>query len=159
DCLRVHGGYSIYGDFTESGTSVVPLEEGIVVQNGEITQGWEEPGGGNWSAIWLLQQNAAWVHHNYIHDISVPPGGGQQASGTCIKLYHNTKSIVEYNTCRTVTIPDSQAGGIDDKAQATDNIHRFNWIEDVNACIRVNNQLHSTGVEVYGNVCIGGAGT
>ena len=84
-------------------------------------------------------------------------GGGQQSSGSCIKLYQNTDSIVEYNTCRRTRITESQAGGIDDKAEAIRNIHRYNWIEDTPMCVRVNNQLQSTGVKIYGNVCIGGS--
>jgi hypothetical protein len=155
-CLRVHGGYSIQGSFDYTGGVVTPYGEGIVIRGSEVTQGWGEQGDGNWFGIWLGQQNGAHLHHNYIHDISVQEGGGQQSSGSCVKLYHNTGSIIEYNTCRTVTIPETQAGGIDDKAQAIDNIHRYNWIEDVPTCIRVNNQLESHGVQIYQNVCIAG---
>ena len=100
---------------------------------------------GNWAGIFLENMQGAVIENSFIHDIAVPSGGGQQSSGGCMKLYHNADSIVQNNTCRTVNIPDSQAGGIDDKAQATRNIHRYNWIQDVNTCVRINNQLQSIG--------------
>jgi hypothetical protein len=152
DGLRVAGTYSIFG-VPGSGA------RGIVIRNSEVTVGWEEYAGGNWAGIRLEDQVGALVQYNNIHDIYVTTNGGQQSSGSCVKLYQNTDSIVEYNTCRNVPIPESQAGGIDDKAQATRNIHRYNWIERVNTCVRINNQLNSTGVQIYGNVCVGSAGT
>jgi len=60
--------------------------------------------------------------------------------------------LVEYNTCRNVPIAESQAGGIDDKAEAVRNIHRYNFIENVNVGIRINNQHQSSDVEIYGNI-------
>ena len=155
-CLRVHGGFSIMGGFDYVDDVIIPYGEGMVIRNNEVVQGWGEYADGNWAGIWIGQQNAAHVHHNYIHDISVPPDGGQQSSGSCVKLYHNTGSTIEFNTCRSVRIPETQAGGVDDKAQAIDNIHRYNWIEDVPCCFRVNNQLESSGVQIYQNVCIAG---
>jgi hypothetical protein len=128
---------------------------GVVIRNNDISQGWGEVDDGNWAAIFLADQTGARIVGNTIHDVSVISGGGQQSSGSCIKLYQNTDSIVEYNTCRSTRIAESQAGGIDDKAEAIRNIHRFNWIEDTNMCVRVNNQLNSAGVQIYGNVCIG----
>ena len=152
DGLRVAGTYSLFG---VPGTGA----HGIVIRNSEVTVGWEEYAGGNWAGIRLEDQNGALVQYNNIHDIYVTTNGGAQSSGSCVKLYQNTDTIVEYNRCRDVPIPESQAGGIDDKAQAVRNIHRYNLIERVNSCVRINNQLNSTGVQIYGNVCVGTPGT
>ena len=154
DCLRVRGGFAIFGDYDYVDGVASVYDEGLVIQRSEITTGWGEVGDGNWAAIAVYQQNGAWIHHNDIHDVSVQSGGEQQSSGSCIKLYHNTGSVIEYNTCKHVDIAESQAGGIDDKAQAIDNVHRYNWIEDVPSCFRLNNQLQSSGVSFYQNVCI-----
>lgn len=150
--LRIHGGIWITG----SNMAVGQGSRGLVLRGNDIDQGWGEVDDGNWAGIWLQNITGGLVVGNTIHNISVSSGGGQQSSGTCIKLFQNTDTVVENNTCRDVTIPESQSGGIDDKAQATRNIHRFNWIENVNACIRINNQLQSIGDKVYGNVCIAG---
>jgi hypothetical protein len=147
--LRIRGGIWLYGP------NMSNHARGIVIRNNDISQGWGEVDDGNWAAIFLADQNGARIVGNTIHDVSVISGGGQQSSGSCIKLYQNTDTIVEYNTCRSTRIAESQAGGIDDKAEAIRNIHRFNWIEDTNMCVRVNNQLNSSGVQIYGNVCIG----
>ena len=148
--LRIRGGIWVYGPGMSNHA------HGVVIRNNDISQGWGEVDDGNWAAIFLQDQTDARVVGNNIHDVSVISGGGQQSSGSCIKLYENTDSIVEYNTCRRTRITESQAGGIDDKAEAIRNIHRYNWIEDTPMCVRVNNQLQSTGVKIYGNVCIGG---
>ncbi len=153
--LRIRGGIWIYGASPVVGEG----SRGIVLRGNEITQGWGEIDDGNWAAIFLANQQGAFVQGNYIHDVSVLAGGGQQSSGSCVKLYQNADSVIERNTCRSVPIAESQAGGIDDKAQAVRNVHRFNWIEDVNTCVRVNNQLESRGVQVYGNVCVNAVGT
>jgi len=153
--LRIHGGVWIYGASPVVGQG----SPGIVIKDNEITQGWGEVDDGNWAALFLENLQGALIQNNYIHNVSVLSGGGQQSSGSCVKLYQNTDTIVELNTCRTVPIAESQAGGIDDKAQAVRNVHRYNWIQDVNVCVRINNQLVSTGVQIYGNVCIGSAGT
>jgi hypothetical protein len=155
DGLVIQGGMWLSGNSPAVGAG----SRGIVIRNVELRQGWGEIDDGNWSALFLENLTGALIQRNDIHDISVLSGGGQQSSGGCIKMYQNTDAVVEYNTCRTVRIPESQAGGIDDKAQAVRNTHRFNWIEDVSTCIRINNQLDSTGVQVYGNVCIGSVGT
>ena len=155
DGLVVNGGMWLYGNDPAVGAG----SRGIVIRNVELSQGWGEVDDGNWAAIFLANVTGALIQRNYIHDISVLAGGGQQSSGGCIKLYSNTDTVLEYNTCRTVRIAESQAGGIDDKAQAVRNVHRFNWIEDVNTCVRINNQLNSSGVEIYGNVCVGMVGT
>jgi hypothetical protein len=148
DGLRVEGGIWMFGvDINNPVT-------GNVIKNTEITTGWGGVADGNWAGIFLQDQSHFLIQNNYIHDIFVQTGGGQQSSGTCIKMYQTADSIVEYNTCRHVPIADSQAGGIDDKAQAVRNIHRRNWIEDVPTGIRINNQLNSTGVQVYDNVII-----
>lgn len=149
DGLVVHGGFSLFGEFD------VPIA-GIILRNNEVIRGWDSVDDGNWAGIRLENVVGALVQNNYIHDISVLEGGGQQSSGTCIKLYQNTDAIVEYNTCKGVYIPESQAGGVDDKAKATRNIHRYNWIEDVPVCFRINNQLPSAGVRIYENICIAG---
>jgi hypothetical protein len=149
--LRIRGGIWLYGPGMSNHA------RGIVIRNNDISQGWGEVDDGNWAAIFLADQTGARIVGNTIHDMSVISGGGQQSSGSCIKLYQNTDSIVEYNTCRRTRITESQAGGIDDKAEAVRNIHRYNWIEDTPMCVRVNNQLQSTGVQIYGNVCIGGS--
>lgn len=146
--LRIRGGIWIYGP------GMTNHARGIVIRNNDISQGWGEVGDGNWAAIFLQDQTGALVTGNTIHDVNVLSGGGQQSSGSCVKLYQNTDSIVEYNTCKRTRINESQAGGIDDKAEAVRNIHRFNWIEDVPMCVRINNQLQSSGVRIYGNVCI-----
>lgn len=150
DGLRIFGGIWIYGDSDVVGQG----SRGIILQNLEITQGWGEVDDGNWAAIFLQNMQGALVQNNYMHDISVLSGGGQQSSGTCIKLFQNADTVMERNTCRSVNIPESQAGGINDKAQATRNISRYNWIQDVNTCFNINNQLQSTGDQIYGNVCI-----
>jgi len=147
--LRIRGGIWVYGPGMSNHA------RGVVIRNNDISQGWGEIDDGNWSAIFLADQTGALIAGNTIHDVSVISGGGQQSSGACIKMYQNTDSIVEYNTCRRTRIAESQAGGIDDKAEAVRNIHRFNWIEETPMCVRVNNQLNSTGVRIYGNVCIG----
>ncbi len=147
--LRIRGGLWLYGPDMSNHS------RGVVIRNNDISQGWGEVDDGNWAAIFLQDQTGAHIVGNTIHDISTISGGGQQSSGSCIKLYQNTDTIVEYNTCRSTRIAESQAGGIDDKAEAVRNIHRFNWIQDTPMCIRVNNQLNSSGVRIYGNVCIG----
>ena len=152
--LRIHGGIWVYGASPVIGQGT----PGLVIKDNELTQGWGEIDDGNWSTLFLQDLQGALIQNNYIHDLSVLSGGGQQSSGTCVKLYENTDSIVELNTCRGVNIAESQAGGIDDKAQAWRNVHRYNWIQDVNTCIRINNQLNSSGVQVYGNMCIAGTG-
>jgi hypothetical protein len=148
--FKIVGGLWIFGASPNIGQG----SPGIVIRGNEITQGWGQPDDGNWGGIFIQDVDHAVLDHNNIHDISVLTGGGQQSSGSCIKMYENTGTIVEFNTCKNVPIGESQAGGIDDKAQAWQNIHRFNWIERVNTCIRINNQLNSSGVQVYGNVCI-----
>jgi len=155
DGLRIFGGIWIYGDSPTVGQG----SRGIVLQNLDISQGWGEVDDGNWAGIFLQNMQGALIANNNIHDIAVLTGGGQQSSGTCVKLFQNADTIVERNTCRTVNIAESQAGGINDKAQGTRNIHRYNWIQDVNTCFNINNQLQSTGVQIYGNVCVGRAGT
>jgi hypothetical protein len=147
--LRIRGGIWLYGPGMSNHA------RGVVIRNNDISQGWGEVDDGNWAAIFVQDQTGARIVGNNIHDVSVITGGGQQSSGSCIKLYQNADSVVEYNTCRRTHIAESQAGGIDDKAEATRNIHRYNWIEDTPMCVRVNNQLNSTGVQIYGNVCIG----
>jgi len=149
DGLRVQGGISIFGGNGRANPSF-----GNVIKNSEITVGWGGVGDGNWSALFLSDQTGFLVQGNYIHDIEVASDGGQQSSGGCIKMYHHTDSIIEYNTCKDVRIPETQAGGIDDKAQAVRNIHRFNYIENVNVGIRINNQYQSSGVKIYGNVLL-----
>lgn len=149
--LRIRGGIWLYGPGMSNHA------RGVVIRNNDISQGWGEVADGNWAAIFLSDQTGARIVGNTIHDISVLSGGGQQSSGSCVKLYQNADTIVEYNTCLRTRIAESQAGGIDDKAEATRNIHRFNWIEDTPMCVRVNNQLQSTGVQIYGNVCIAGS--
>jgi hypothetical protein len=149
--LRIHGGIWVYGASPTIGQGT----PGLVIKDNEITQGWGEIDDGNWSALFLQDLQGALIQNNYIHNLSVLSGGGQQSSGSCVKMYENADTVVELNTCRTVNIPESQAGGIDDKAQATRNIHRYNWIEGINTCVRINNQLQSTGVQIYGNVCLG----
>src|SRR5688572_16987380 len=147
--LRIRGGLWIYGPGMSNHA------RGVVIRNNDISQGWGAVDDGNWAAIFVQDQTGLRLSGNNIHDLSVLSGGGQQSSGACIKMYQNADAIVEYNTCKGTRIPESQAGGIDDKAEATRNIHRFNWIEDAAVCFRVNNQLQSTGVRIYGNVCIG----
>lgn len=147
--LRIRGGLWLYGP------GISNHARGVVIRNNDISQGWGEIDDGNWAGIFMQDQTGALIAGNTIHDVSVLSGGGQQSSGSCIKLYQNTDSVVEYNTCRRTRIAESQAGGIDDKAEAVRNIHRFNWIEETPMCVRVNNQLNSTGVQIYGNVCIG----
>lgn len=148
--FRIRGGIWLYGASMQVGQG----ERGIVIEGNDISQGWGEIDDGNWAALFLQNLTGVLIRGNYIHDIASLSGSGQQSSGSCVKLYHNTDTIVEYNTCRTVNIPESQAGGIDDKAQAVRNVHRYNWIEDVNTCVRINNQLNSTSVQIYGNICI-----
>jgi hypothetical protein len=147
--LRIRGGIWLYGPGMSNHA------RGVVIRNNDISQGWGEVDDGNWAGIFVQDQTAALITGNTIHDVSVLSGGGQQSSGSCIKMYQNTDSVVEYNTCRNTRIAESQAGGIDDKAEATRNIHRFNWIENTPMCVRINNQLNSSGVQIYGNVCIG----
>ncbi len=149
--LRIRGGIWLYGPGMSNHA------RGVTIRNNDISQGWGEVDDGNWAAIFVQDQTGARISGNTIHDVSVISGGGQQSSGSCIKLYQNADTIVEYNTCRRTRINESQAGGIDDKAEATRNIHRYNWIEDTPMCVRVNNQLQSTGVQIYGNVCIAGS--
>lgn len=148
--LRIEGGIWIYGQDYSVGNG----SRGIVLQDLEITQGWGEVDDGNWAAIFLAGVTGALIKNNYIHDVSVLSGGGPQSSGSGIKLYFITDSIIELNTIRTVNISESQAGGIDDKDQAVRNILRYNWIEDVNSCVRINSGYVSVGERVYGNVCI-----
>jgi len=148
--LRIEGGIWIYG----ADWSVGNGSRGIVLQDLEITQGWGEVADGNWAAIFLAGVTGAVVKNNYIHDVSVLSSGGQQSSGSAIKLYFSTDSTVELNTIRTVNISESQAGGIDDKDQAVRNTIRYNWVEDINTCIRINSGYNSTGERIYGNVCI-----
>ncbi len=69
-----------------------------MIRNTEVTVGWGGVGDGNWSGLFLHDQSRFLVQHNYIHDIEVTAGGGQQSSGGCIKMYQSTDSIVEYNT-------------------------------------------------------------
>jgi hypothetical protein len=156
--LRIHGGIWIYG----VSESVNQGSRGMIFRNNEIDTGWGEVDDGNWAGIFIDGQSGAQFTNNYLHDIYVPSGGGSQSSGGCIKLYYNNDVVVEKNTCARVNIPESQAGGIDDKAHGTRNIHRYNLIQGVNSCIRVNNQIGAapvSGVKIYGNICIGGAGT
>jgi len=156
--LRIHGGVWIYG----VSETLNQGSRGMIFRNNEIDTGWGEVDDGNWAAFFIDGQSGAQFANNYLHDIYVPSGGGQQSSGGCFKLYYNNDVVIENNTCSHVNIPNSQAGGIDDKAHGMRNIHRYNWIQDVNTCIRVNNQIGSTpvsGVKIYGNVCIGAAGT
>ena len=148
--LRIEGGIWIYGDNWSVGNG----SRGIVLQDLEIAQGWGEVDDGNWAAIFLQGATGAVIKNNYIHDVSVLSGGGQQSSGSAIKLYFSTESTIELNTIRTVNIPESQAGGIDDKDQAVRNTIRYNWVQDINTCIRINSGYNSVGERIYGNVCI-----
>ena len=156
DGLVVRGSINMYGDFNNH-------TRGNIIRNTEITVGWGGVGDGNWSGIFLQNQSNMLIRGNYIHNLFIQDGGGQQSSASCVKMYHLNDSIVEFNTCRNVNI-GSAAGGLDDKAQATRNILRYNWLENVPTGIRINNQLQSTGDQIYGNVVIcstqfsGGAG-
>ncbi len=124
---------------------------GLVVSNNDVTQGWEGNGDGNWAGIRLESEVNALAQGNVVHDISVTTGGGAQSSLSCIKMFKDTGAIIENNTC--LHVADSEAGGIDDKDTAVNNIHRFNYFDDVPVCVRVNNQGNSSGVQIYGNVC------
>jgi len=147
DGLHVQGGIFMFGD------DKAPAK-GNIIRNTNVTVGWGSVADGNWSGIFLQDHNGFLIQGNHIHDIKVQTGGGQQSSGSCIKMYHHNDSIVEYNSCINVDIAESQAGGIDDKAKAVRNIHRYNFIKDVNTGIRINNQLQSSGVKIYGNVLL-----
>ena len=157
----------IRGGVFAHGTSTASRAPGIVIQGNEITQGWEDPGDGNWSAIRLENLDGAYVGRNYIHDIVMTSGGTNGSSCTGIKLYTAIDSIIEYNTIQRAgntancgpngSFP-SQAGGIDDKADSVRNTHRFNYIEDINVGIRIEQQeaqfSGSTGTVAYGNVIV-----
>lgn len=147
--LRIQGGLALFGG------QYPDTKTGLIVRNNDVSVGWMPLNDGNWSGIFMSDWSAPHLHHNYIHDISMPGGNGSSAS--CIKWYQIDNGINEYNTCLHNYI-NSQAGGVDDKARAVNNIHRYNWIEDVNVCFRINNQLPSQDISIYGNVCANTAG-
>lgn len=162
------------------GTSTSSRAAGIVIVGLEATQGFDDDG--NWSPIRLENLDGAWVHHNNIHDVIMTSDGLAQcpgsypdhcnaSSGGCIKLFTAVDSIIEFNTCKDACdlsncggrgLVASQAGGIDDKADSVRNLHRYNYIEDVNVCVRIQNQASgggipfasATGTQIYGNVCV-----
>lgn len=166
----------VRGIITVHGVSSANRAQGIVICGVEATQGWDDDG--NWAPIRIDFTDAAWIHHNYLHDVILTDGGAvyctggtpgdrcNASSGTGIKIFTGPDTIAEYNTIQRVCVtancgPNgqfaSQAGGIDDKADAVRSIYRYNYIEDVNVCFRFQNQTDqfaaSTGVQVYGNVC------
>lgn len=149
--LRIQGGMALMSG------SYPNTKNGLIVRNNEITVGWMPFNDGNWSGIFLSDWSAPHIHHNYIHDIAMP-SGGNGSSASCQKWYQIDNGIDEYNTCKRNTVSSSQAGGVDDKARPVNNIHRYNWIEDVNVCFRINNQLVGQNVSIYGNVCANTAG-
>lgn len=167
DLYGTSGRMVVRGTITANGRSPMKRGQGIVIQGLECTQGWETTDDGNWACIRLSDLDKAIVRRNFIHDIQVLRGGGLQGSASCIKLYTAIGSTIEYNTCQRVCTAGchgdggrgtDQGGGIDDKADAIDNVHRFNWIEDVLTAIRIQNQVNnatlgpSKGVQIYGNV-------
>jgi hypothetical protein len=157
--LVLKGGVWLYGK-SESGPDTG--SRGLIFRNLEITQGWGQVDDGNWSAFFIDGQDGAQFDHNYIHDMDAPTGAGSQDSASFFKLYYNSDVIIEYNTGvgNHMSASINQAGGVDDKAWGTRNIHRYNWLEDLNTCVRLNTQspaVTMTGVQVYGNVCVGNA--
>jgi hypothetical protein len=150
DGLRVKGGFWIIGPNYPS-TIGSGRAFGNVIRNTEIWMGWGVFDDGNWSPLLLESQTDFIVRNNFIHDIATP-GGGQQSSGSCVKLYASNNTLIEFNTCRTVIIPESQAGGVDDKYFNHGTVMRYNWIEDVNVCLRIEHV--TTATQAYGNVCI-----
>lgn len=165
----------IRGMLAARGLDVFTLSSGVKVTGVELTQGWDDDG--NWSPLRLENLSAPYVAHNYIHDVSLTPDGlgncaqypdhCNASSGTGIKLFTAINSIIEYNSiyrvctaanCGTRGVTPSQAGGIDDKQDSNGNTHRFNYIEDVNVCLRIENQnallSSASGTRFYGNVCV-----
>ena len=72
-------------------------------------------------------------------------------------MYTSEDNLFEYNTCKRVAVPETQAGGIDDKDSGVRNEYRYNWIEDVRTCFRLNNQATRnpiSGLLIHHNVCI-----
>lgn len=146
-------------------SSSAGLAKGIVVEGNEIVRGVAKPGDGNWAALWLGGCNGARIRGNYIHDVrSDFPDVTNESSQTGIKFYTCSDSLVELNTILRAHVVGganySQAGGIDDKQDAVGNTHRFNYVNGVNTCIRIQNQAHlyaeARGTRVYGNVCVNG---
>lgn len=147
DGLHVRGAFYLIG-----------IHEGIVVRNNEVTMGWGG-GDGNWDGI-RIQPGETWhqnggingtiVKNNYLHDLTIA-NGVTQSGGSCIKLYYNTETIVEYNTCKNYAI---NGAGIDDKASGIRNILRYNYMENLPYGIRINNNHlpRTIGVKVYGNI-------
>lgn len=146
--LNIRGSFSLFGGQNPSGGGLT----GLVVRDNECTMGWNEDG--NWSCIYLENWTAAQVDHNYIHDIAMAGDktvGTHGNSGGCIKLYNNTGTTVEFNTCKDV-MSGTGAGGIDDKAASVSNIHQFNFFRNVPTMVRVVNQGGGSGSTIRGNI-------
>ena len=159
DGLTVVGSFNIYGAGNYA-LGQTPSTN-ITIANCNISEGWGGPGDGNWAGVFLQDEDNVYMHHNFIHDIEIPAaaaaGAGQQSSGSQIKVYRNRTSLFEYNTLKRTNITSpatTQAGGIDDKDGPVNNEYRYNWIEDVPTCFRLNNQGNSVGVKIHHNVCI-----
>lgn len=151
--LYVEGSISCFGGQPNLAGGIAG---GPIVRYNEVTYGWMPGTDGNWSGIFVQDYTDTQVYRNYIHDI-VRPSGDNQSSASCLKVYNNKNMISEYNTCKAVNISESQAGGIDDKADVDGNIHRYWDIQDVPNCLRFSNQVlnlaTNTGAQVYGNLC------
>ena len=148
--LTVHGAIYIFcATFGSFGA-------GVTIQNNNINEGWEALSDGNWSPLRLENCTGAQVDHNYLHD-PIPigtqyPGANDRASGMVWFQVHN--SVNEYNTIKNFTNTSVGAGGIVDKADSQNNIHRYNWIENIGVqCFFINNQLRGVNVSIYGNIC------
>jgi hypothetical protein len=135
--------------------TVTSLRRGIILRNNNITVGWGEVGDGNWAGIWMSWTNGLWIQNNYVHDIAPGSitGSGSQSSATCVKFYTDYAHLTEFNSCKRVTVTDpvggSQAGGFDDKQDVVDGVIRYNWCEDVDTCVRVQNQLMSVTPRLF----------
>lgn len=145
----VYDGLTVIGAFYLLNDPGHPnIDRRIEIKNSDVSVGWF--GDGNWAGISLYHWNGAWVHHNRIHSIRLPPGASNTGHAG-IKLYSNTGTIVEYNSI-TPSCAD-RCQGIDDKEASVNNTHRYNYIDGTLAqAIRINNQLQSRGTQIYGNI-------
>jgi hypothetical protein len=156
DGLRVVG--AIFFRYSPS-SGCGSCRRGIVIQNNDISSGWEDPSDGNWAQIRLEYLTGAIVRNNRIHDSIKINFSGFGGSG--IKMFSAINSIIENNTIESNT-GCAPCNGIDDKADSINNHHRYNLIKGdhvMKECVRIQNQRgqvggDSRGTEIYGNVCV-----
>ena len=167
DGLKIEGAVFMMDVGSLSGTTMTGGGIGNQVLNCEITEGWETVGDGNWACIRVEWQQNAVVRNNYCREVNALLNCTNCSSCCGIKIFSSKGGTFEYNTVEnvydfgTTGAEYSQGGGIDDKQDSINNIHRYNLLKGVNTGFRIQNQRSNvvdasfaTGTRIYQNIVV-----